>query len=1246
MAAKTFVAAAVNSTDGTSRTFAGHSIGNASGKVNPKILVAVATTYLNDAPWSGSGVEITWAGLSGSITMEKLYMPKLSASTGDTGVCGWFMCDHPGGAITTADITITVSGGNKEGWGIATWILEDADYWQVSGRQFAQTATSPDSLTLAHGSGDFLFCLHQHGRTTDRYATFASGTGGAGPTTTITMGRNSATAGVTLEGGGTMDTNTNTGSRTRMAAIALHPIGTGSNPSALPPGDPYWSNVVLLVQPHDQYAPAITGISDLSLSAHGALTFSNNTQIQNNLVADDNASISVDGVNDRWFLPDSNDWQLGATSADPWTVELRIVSIGANGYILNQSQSGIYSWALTLASGVLGFIGYNGTTQWTITCSHTGLVGNQRYEIAVDHDATGKVRVYLDGVMVGSGTPANSAIHNGTGNIYGGTDLNFAQDWQGCFGGVRITKGVARYASDSGYTLGHANGGGAPPYPAYALLDTIASITPALGNNGGGTAVTVDGIGFTGATQLLIGGNACTSFVVVDDFTITAVTPSGSIGFADVVVDRPTTDLTLAYGFEYIAATPPVVMYLTPGDGPATGGDVVIVTGTDLTGATGAELGGVAVTGFSVLDPFTAVFTTPASATIGAKSFELFHPYGDYTLPNAYVYLPAISAISPNEGPAEGGTAVTITGIGLTDAVDVLFNGVPATSVVVVNSTTITAVTPVSAVTGLADVLVTFSGDDADFPYGFDYYSCLILYITPDLGTNGTTVIITGLGFSDATGVLVNGIPADNFAVIDGHEITFDMPDQGSGFLGLVDVVVQHPLGDVELPYGLEYLAPQAVISQIPINVVDVPLRPARISQIPVDVVYVPQKPGSVSQIPITAVFPLEPVPPDALLPVWPVEEVWSWKTTIVKTISGREQRMAVRREPWQSFSYQLAIFDDVDRQTMLYILWRHSGRRLSYPLFVYRVNITATASIGDTVIEADLSLGNFREGEAVAIFNADLTFYMVLETSAFASPSGVILAAPLEVEIAEGLMMAPAPTCRIDDQNSFSMATHNGRSDVTFTPVATRELLRPGQTATVDTFDGLPILLEKYVVENVEEQLNRNIETLSNDIQTPRDFRSWYYPQINTQRTFIVDEAETLDFWREFGDTIKGSRGAFLIPSYRNDFTLNAVPALNQTLLTTDDTYVADYFRSASNRYLRLETANGVVFRKVIDVILNMDRTATIVLGTALGNVAGDNVISKISIIYKVRLTDDRITLRHMPNYVELQMNVSTVEK
>jgi len=60
----------------------------------------------------------------------------------------------------------------------------------------------------------------------------------------------------------------------------------------------------------------------------------------------------------------------------------------------------------------------------------------------------------------------------------------------------------------------------------------------------------------------------------------------------------------------------------------------------------------------------------------------------------AAVPLPTVSNVSPNRGPDAGGTSVTVTGTNLTGATAVTIGGVAATSVVVVNSTTITATTP------------------------------------------------------------------------------------------------------------------------------------------------------------------------------------------------------------------------------------------------------------------------------------------------------------------------------------------------------------------------------------------------------------------------------------------------------------------------------------------------------------------------------------------------------------------------
>jgi hypothetical protein len=65
-----------------------------------------------------------------------------------------------------------------------------------------------------------------------------------------------------------------------------------------------------------------------------------------------------------------------------------------------------------------------------------------------------------------------------------------------------------------------------------------------------------------------------------------------------------------------------------------------------------------------------------------------------------------VSGVSPASGPASGGTGVVVSGSGFTGVTSVTFGGVVATSINVVDSTTITAVIPVHAV-GAVDVVVT-----------------------------------------------------------------------------------------------------------------------------------------------------------------------------------------------------------------------------------------------------------------------------------------------------------------------------------------------------------------------------------------------------------------------------------------------------------------------------------------------------------------------------------------------------------
>ncbi|MGE4072469.1 MAG: C25 family cysteine peptidase [Lysobacterales bacterium] len=64
----------------------------------------------------------------------------------------------------------------------------------------------------------------------------------------------------------------------------------------------------------------------------------------------------------------------------------------------------------------------------------------------------------------------------------------------------------------------------------------VSSVDPATGIIAGGTAITISGSGFTGASAVMIGGSPATDVVVVDDSSITATTPAGAAGSASVEV--------------------------------------------------------------------------------------------------------------------------------------------------------------------------------------------------------------------------------------------------------------------------------------------------------------------------------------------------------------------------------------------------------------------------------------------------------------------------------------------------------------------------------------------------------------------------------------------------------------------------------------------------------------------------------------------------------------------------------------
>ena len=94
---------------------------------------------------------------------------------------------------------------------------------------------------------------------------------------------------------------------------------------------------------------------------------------------------------------------------------------------------------------------------------------------------------------------------------------------------------------------------------------TVTSISPAAGPTAGGTTITINGLSFINVTGVTIGGVAASSFTVVNGQKITAITPPGTRGAADVLVTTidGTNSTTANTSFTYTAGAylPPAVPF-------------------------------------------------------------------------------------------------------------------------------------------------------------------------------------------------------------------------------------------------------------------------------------------------------------------------------------------------------------------------------------------------------------------------------------------------------------------------------------------------------------------------------------------------------------------------------------------------------------------------------------------------------------------------------------------------------------
>jgi hypothetical protein len=205
---------------------------------------------------------------------------------------------------------------------------------------------------------------------------------------------------------------------------------------------------------------------------------------------------------------------------------------------------------------------------------------------------------------------------------------------------------------------------------------------------------------------------------------------------------------------------PPDVHGISPTSGPTAGGTPITITGHDFTGTTYVDFDGTHVIPTSVTD--TQILVTSPAHAAGIVHLRV-HTATEVSAPTSadnfrYLNAPVVTSASPDNGPAGGGTVVTIHGANLSGAFEVLF-GDTSVAPSQVTDDTVVVTSPLHSA-GTVDIRVRAGGglSAATAAARFTYVATgipVVTGVTPASGSTagGTVITIDGAGFLGTSSV-------------------------------------------------------------------------------------------------------------------------------------------------------------------------------------------------------------------------------------------------------------------------------------------------------------------------------------------------------------------------------------------------------------------------------------------------------------------------------------------------------------
>ena len=271
---------------------------------------------------------------------------------------------------------------------------------------------------------------------------------------------------------------------------------------------------------------------------------------------------------------------------------------------------------------------------------------------------------------------------------------------------------------------------------------------------------------------------------------------------------------------------------------------------------------------------------------------------------------------------------------------------------------------------------------------------------------------------------------------------------------------------------------------------------------------------------------------------VWPFipqtkhKESLEWKTDVIPSIEN-EQRIALRPEPRQSFSYEFQLSESqFSRAKAIAHQWSH--RVYGIPVWA-ELTFVGALEIGITQVPVDTQYQDYRENDIILIWEDDINFVAVETLSV--DPAYVELKLPLEVEFTN------AYVCPL--RYARTMQGMNFKRDSIDYAISNSTFLVTQNVDHTNTI-GLPVYRTKDVLNirtiltsPVNERIRRAVTIFDNgsgpiEIEEENDW-------VDVMWSMTFDTLTRQERWqiREWIHSRKGKQKGFWLPSWNQDINI-----------------------------------------------------------------------------------------------------------